>query len=119
MELPGGKSSSPAGMNRLTVSGAKVRRLVTRQVLFGGLAICVVWFLALQYRRHDDTKEWNNPQPQPQPQLQDLRTPPRRMPTHNVLPELGKRKACHGPRGRLMGENPDDELVEEDKNGRT
>lgn len=43
---------------------------------------------------------------------------PKRMPTHNVLPPLAERVACYGPRGRLLGESPDDDLETSVINGR-
>jgi hypothetical protein len=100
-------------MNRLALAGAKSRRLFTRQVLFVGLAVCIVWYLAVQYRG-DVQQRWSELELPEAP----VRTPPRRMPTDNVLPELAKRGACYGPRGRLLGESPDDDLVSRELDGR-
>lgn len=52
-------------------------------------------------------------------QIPDFREQPKRMPTHNVLPPLAERVACHGPRGHLLGQSPDDDLEETELNGRT
>lgn len=100
-------------MNRLALAGAKCRRLVTRQTVSISLAICIVWFFILQFRgdiSHQWTELGNH--------IPDLRTPPKRMPTHNILPPLSERVLCHGPRGHLLGKSVDDDLVERELDGR-
>lgn len=101
-------------MNRVALGGAKFRRLINRQTLFVGLAVCLLWFLAVQIRG-DSPQHWSKLGVQ----LPDLRKKPQRMPTHNVLPPLPERVPCHGPRGRLLGESPDDDLVDREIEGRT
>ncbi|KAH6623108.1 hypothetical protein F5144DRAFT_496876 [Chaetomium tenue] len=97
-------------MNRLGLAGAKCRRLFTRQTLLIALALCIVWILGVQFRG-DITQQWSDLG------LPDTRKRPERMPTHNVLPPLAERVACHGPRGHLLGQSPDDDLVESEVDG--
>jgi len=99
-------------MNRLALAGAKCRRLITRQTILIALGICLVWVVALQFRG-DISEQWTelgNKMP-------DMREKPRRMPTHNVLPPLSERVACLGPRGHLLGQSPDDDLVARELDG--
>ena len=100
-------------MNRLALAGAKCRRLFTRQTLLIALALCIVWFLGMHFRT-DISEQWS----ELGTQLPDLRKQPQRMPTHNVLPPLAERVLCHGPRGHLLGQSPDDDLVERELDGR-
>ena len=100
-------------MNRLALGGSKFRRLLTRQTLFITLALCAIWFLGVQFRG-DATQHWS----ELGNHFPDLRKQPKRMPTHNVLPPLNDRIACHGPRGHLLGQSPDDDLVERELDGR-
>lgn len=102
-------------MSRLTLAGTKVRRLFTRQTLLIAFAICIVWLIALQFRR-DISEQWTE-LGNHLPTLQQ-RPPPKRMPTHNVLPPLSERQLCYGPRGHLLGQSPDDDLVERELDGR-
>jgi hypothetical protein len=110
----GGNSSMAARMNRLGLAGAKFRRFFTRQTLFVAFAICLVWYLGMQFR--NDSQHWSHLGSDEHP---DLRTPPRRMPTHNVLPSLSERVLCHGPRGHLLGQSHDDDLRSRELDGRT
>lgn len=101
-------------MNRLTpLVGPKLRRLLTRQTLFVGLAICVLWFLVVLLRgdASDHLSRLGI-------HLPDTREQPLRMPTHNILPPLADRVPCYGPRGRLLGNSPDDDLEEREMDGR-
>ncbi|KAL2021862.1 hypothetical protein VTK56DRAFT_6457 [Thermocarpiscus australiensis] len=98
-------------MNRLPMAGAKLRRLVNRQTLLGLVAICIIWVLAVQFRG-GVSEHWSQ-----LGVLPNMRKPPPRMPTYNVLPPLAERVACYGPRGLLLGESPDDELEEKEMDG--
>lgn len=99
-------------MNSLSIAGARVRRYCTRQTLFVAFAICAVWFLGSQFRR--ETRYWSPLREKP-----DMRPQPRRMPTHQLLPPLLPPVACHGPRGHLLNQSKDDELLSRELDGRT
>jgi biotin synthase len=105
-------------MSRLALACGKARRLFTRQTLIIAFAICLVWFIGIQFRR-DISEQWTELGNQ-LPDLPNLKTspPPKRIPTHNVLPPLAERQLCHGPRGHLLGKSPDDDLVERELDGR-
>ncbi|KAK4120618.1 hypothetical protein N657DRAFT_665986 [Parathielavia appendiculata] len=106
-------------MNGLTVAGAKYRRLVTRQTLFIALSVCTIWFFGMQFRS-DISQRWSGTGeqlPEVEDERPDLRTPPKRMPTHNILPPLSERVLCHGPRGHLLGKSRDDDLEERELDG--
>jgi hypothetical protein len=118
-------------MNSLALAGAKCRRLVTRQTLLISLAICIVWLLGMRFRG-DISHQWSQmgkqapevvPETVPEvvPEVvdePDLRIPPKRMPTQNILKPLSERVPCHGPRGHLLGKSPDDDLEERELDGR-
>ncbi|KAL2266785.1 hypothetical protein VTJ83DRAFT_6137 [Remersonia thermophila] len=107
------------------------RRFFSRPTLFLALAICLVWFLGVQFSA-DVSRQWSNlgaklgsepgssgpasdpaPEPTRPPPGPSLPPPPERIPTVNVLPPLkGRRVLCRGPRGHLLGESPEDDLVE-------
>lgn len=95
-------------MNRLALAGGKLRRLFTRQFLFVGLAICIVWFFAVQLRGDVSMHLPRLGIQMPSKEEEKVK----RMPTHNVLPPLDERVPCYGPRGRLLGQSPDDDLDE-------
>ncbi|KAL2132085.1 hypothetical protein VTI74DRAFT_4238 [Chaetomium olivicolor] len=100
-------------MDRFALSGARLRRLFTRQTLFIALSICIVYYLIFELPdgpSHLAPHQWTKLGKG----LADLRNSPKRMPTHNVLPPLAERVACHGPRGHLLGQSPDDDLVEQE-----
>ncbi|GAB1318050.1 Glycosyltransferase Family 34 [Madurella fahalii] len=97
-------------MNCLALAGH--RRFFNRQVLFVGLAICVLWFLVVQLRG-DAAQQWSRLGIH----LPDSREQPQRMPTENILPPLAKRVSCYGPRGHLLGNSSDDDLLETEMNG--
>lgn len=97
-------------MNRLALAHPRIRRLAcSRQALFVAIAVCIFWFVGVSMR-NDVSSQWSKLGLQ----LPDLRKQPQRMPTHNVLPPLAERIACYGPRGKLLGESPDDDLVEKE-----
>jgi hypothetical protein len=99
-------------MRRSALAGAGLsRRFLTRQTLFVALAICAVWFLGTQLRRGSGTRQWSPLRANPLP-------PPRRMPTHNVLPPLPDPVACYGPRGLLLDQSRDDQLESRKLQGR-
>ena len=100
-------------MNRLALAGPRLRRLFTRQTLFIAVAVCIVWFVGTQYRG-EVSQHWSDLGNH----FPDLRQQPKRMPTDNVLPPLADRVRCHGPRGHLLGQSPDDDLVERELDGR-
>ncbi|KAK3987317.1 hypothetical protein QBC44DRAFT_121177 [Cladorrhinum sp. PSN332] len=110
--MPGGKQSLvSAAMNSLALAHPKIRRVAfSRQALFIGLAICAVWIFFVSMRI-DVSERWSN-LGRPDPDLPDTRPQPKRMPQHNVLPQLADRIACYGPRGKLLGKSPDDDLIE-------
>lgn len=100
-------------MNRLALAGPRLRRLFTRQTLFVAVAVCIVWFVGTQFRG-EVSQHWSDLGNH----FPDLRQQPKRMPTDNVLPPLADRVLCHGPRGQLLGQSPDDDLVERELDGR-
>lgn len=106
-------------MNRLTLAGPRVRRLFSRQGLFILLGACTLWFIAAQFRS-DTSQHWSQLglQLPGSAEEADMRTPPKRMPTHNILPALGKRELCYGPRGHLLGKSSDDDLTDRELDGR-
>ncbi|KAG7284987.1 hypothetical protein NEMBOFW57_009605 [Staphylotrichum longicolle] len=99
-------------MNRLALAGPRLRRLFTRQTLFVAVAVCIVWFVGTQFRG-EVSQHWSDLGNH----FPDLRQQPKRMPTDNVLPPLADRVRCHGPRGLLLGQSPDDDLVERELDG--
>jgi biotin synthase len=100
-------------MNRLKLASPKLRRFLNRQSLIVAVAIFTLWFLIVQFRG-DISQQWS----QLGVQYPDARDPPRRMPTHNILPKLPERIMCYGPRGYLLGKSPDDDLMEREMDGR-
>ncbi|KAL2258550.1 hypothetical protein VTK26DRAFT_8107 [Humicola hyalothermophila] len=97
-------------MSRLSLGGPRVRRLFTRQGLYIAVAMCALWLLAV-HLRGSAGEHWSELAMRlPGADKPDPRTPPKRMPTHNVLPALAKRELCYGPRGHLLGKSSDDDL---------
>ena len=118
--LPGGKQSLVhAAMNSLALAHPKIRRVAfSRQALFIGLAICAVWVFFVTM--HIDISErWSNPRVDYDSGGPDTRPQPKRLPQHNVLPQMADRIPCFGPRGKLLGKSPDDDLVESEFDDRT
>lgn len=100
-------------MKTLGLPGTGGRRFLTRQTLVIAAAVCIIWVLAIQFRG-DVSQQWT----QLKNHMPEFGAQPKRMPTHNVLPPLAERVACYGPRGRLLGESPDDDLETSVINGR-
>lgn len=105
-------------MNCLGLGGGKSRRLFTRQTLLIAIAVCIVWAVWLQFS-NDLSQHWSDLGPGPSASEGGKNyNGPKRMPTHNVLPPMAERIACHGPRGHLLGQSRDDDLQESELDGR-
>lgn len=96
--------------NHIAPVWPRVRRLLfSRQALVVAIAFGATWVLCLQLSLFSS---WGAPLGF---EIPDLRPGPKRMTSeYNTLPLLPERIPCYGPRGRLLSESPDDELLEEE-----
>jgi len=102
--------------HRITPAWPRLRRsLLSRQALVFAITLAALWLLCLQLSLFSS---WGAPLGFIS--IPELRNGPKRMtPAYNIVPPLAAPVACFGPRGRLLSESPDDDILEEEFSIRT